>query len=282
MVNMATANSSVGVDSAHSERLDSLYRQARLRWPDFEIPFGDFAHHVAERQCESGSASIWEHAADLYLVCACLRGLAPALRAFEREYLEPVLIGSATMPARDDLRQIVLEKLLLPRAGGRRRFEDYSGRSSLRTWIRVVATRVQLNIARGHGPRTTDYVDELSESNLIPLGSDPELDYLRCRYAHEFQQAFREALCSLDTRSTLLLKMHLVEHTSGNEMAARFGVNRVTVVRWMADVRHQLLSVTREHLQRVRKLSRTEFDSVVRVVWKHLNVSLSVLEREPS
>jgi RNA polymerase sigma-70 factor (ECF subfamily) len=204
------------------------------------------------------------------------------LRALEHEYLEPVLSVSAATPARDDLRQTVLEKLLLHREGGRRRLEEYSGRSSLRTWIKVVAKRVQLNLARGHASRPTDNVDELSESNLIPAGSDPELDYLRCRYAYEFQLAFRAALRSLDARSTLLLKMHLVERASGSEMAALFGVSRVTVVRWMVGVRQQLLSVTREHLLRERKLSRTEFESVVRLVWKHLNVSLSLLEREPS
>jgi hypothetical protein len=32
----------------------------------------------------------------------------------------------------------------------------------------------------------------------------------------------------------------------------------------------------------VRRLSHTEFESVVRLVWKHLNVSISLLEGEPS
>jgi RNA polymerase sigma-70 factor, ECF subfamily len=259
-----------------------MYRRVRLRWPDLEVPFSDFATYVAKRQFESGPAAITEHATDLYLVCACLREIPLALRVLEQEYIEPVLVSSATATARDDLRQIVLEKLLLRREGGQRRLEEFSGRSSLRTWVRVVAKRVQLNLMRGNAGRSADSVDELSESKLIPTGSDPELDYLRYRYAHEFQQAFRAALRSLDARGSLLLKMHLVEHASGGEMAALFGVSRVTVVRWMAGVRQQLLSVTREQLQRERKLSRTEFESVVRLVWQQLNVSLSLLEREPS
>ncbi len=278
---MATANSSRSVRDPRVEALGPEYRRARLRWPGFEVTYDDFVNYVTERQ-RASPTPISEHATDLYLACACLRGVPLALRALEREYLEPALIHATTETSRDDLRQAVLEKLLLRRDRGRRRLEDYSGRSSLRTWIRVVAKRTQLNLVRGLANCQAGSVEELPESKLIPTGSDPELDYLRCRYTQEFQQAFRAALCSLDARSTLLLKLHLVERTTGSEMAALFGVSRVTVVRWMADIRQHLLSVTRRSLQRARRLSRTEFDSVVRLVCKHLNLSLSMLEQESS
>ncbi len=262
---------------AANNGLETARRAAQARWPEFDVSATEFARFVAERQDAATSDGPYENASDLYLVCACLKNVTGAIRVLEQQYVEPVLPTSNSTVNRDDLRQAVLERLLLCSDNGRCRLAEYSGRASLRAWVRVVAKRVHLNMARGLAIKPARGVHEVLETHLIATGSDPELDYLRVRYASEFKRAFRAAVAKLDSRELLMLRMHVAEKASGAEMAALFGVNRTTVVRWMSDTRHELLTQTRQHLQQELKLSRAECDSVVRLVMRQLDMTLSVL-----
>lgn len=255
-----------------------IHRALQTRWPTFHVPLPEFAEYLRERQLLPGEGATSPHAADLYLVCACLRGVSPALKVLEKEYLDPVLEPAKHDPQRADLRQIVLERLLVHPRNQLPKLADYSGRASLRTWLRVVARHTQLNWKRRQLPARQIDPAEYAAQYLIPTGSDPEFEYMRIRYSTEFRRAFRTSLARLDARSRVLVKLRMVEGTTGEDMATLFGVNRATIVRWLADARQALLMQTRAALEKELQLSRAEFDSVVRLLGSALDVSLSLLD----
>jgi len=254
--------------------VEPLHRSAQQRWPEFQIPIVEFASFLLSRQPLSAATTTFEYATDLYLACACLKGSGAAIRVLEHEYVLPIL---TSWPGLEDVRQAVLERLLASPKYSRAKLAEYSGRSSLRTWLRVVCRRVQCNLSR---TQSHSIMNELSDQVLLPVGSDPELEYMRVRYACEFKQAFYAALRSLGDKRCQLLRMHLLEKASGEAIAASFGVSRVTVVRWLGEIHHRLLFETQRRLQSENGVSTAEFASVMRIVREDLDLSLSVLAEE--
>lgn len=259
------------------EALTGQYARVRRRWPRVEVALCAYGRFLADRGAASPALPGWVHADDLYLTCACLHGVPPAIRVLEREYLLPLMRSTVSGPSEEDLLQTVLERLLMPHGEGEPRLASYSGRASLRTWLRVVAKRVRINASRGAQAEHVAILDDLAERLVVPTGTDPELDYLRHRYRQEFTTAFRAALSELDDRSSRLLRMYVTHSATGKEMAATFGVNRVTVIRWLGAVRRSLLVATRAQLERTLSLSHSEFESVIRLLDSSLDVGLSTL-----
>lgn len=256
----------------------ALYLRARACWPDpQDVTFEEFVEYLSSIWQRSDDSSVAEHAGDLYLVCGCLKGCPLATRVLVQQYVEPLLVASCEAAQRDDLRQVVLERLLSRQAVGNSRLSEYAGRSALRTWLRVVIKRTQISLIRSQRRAAHEDSNEQLQNRLISMGSDPEVDYLKIRYAHEFAQAFRVAVEQLDARDRLVLRMYVCEGSRARDIAQMLGVNRVTVVRWIAGIRHQLLSFTRAYLERELKITRAEFESVVRLVLSRVNLTLSSL-----
>lgn len=257
----------------------ALHRKARSCWPEVDVPFDAFVEYLSAVLSRSSKTAISEHANDLFLVCGCLRGCPLAVRSFVQDHVEPVLGAANAAHQSEDLRQIVLERLLSSQGEEPTRLSEYSGRASLRTWLRVVVKRTHLNVIRSQRNGAVQDSNEQLENRLISAGNDPELDYLKVRYAHEFKQAFRTAVSQLDARERLVLKMHVCEGSKTREIAQLVGVHQATVVRWMEGIRQRLLVVTRDHLEQELKLSRAEFESVVRLVLSQVNLlTLSCLQ----
>jgi RNA polymerase sigma-70 factor (ECF subfamily) len=259
--------------------IEDLYQRGKVAWPEVPLVVDVFARYLNDLQRRSDETSVVGNAVDLYLICGCLSGSKVAERAFIHGYLEPLIGINARGEARDDLRQVVLERLLTSEDGRKPRLSEYSGRSSLRTWLKVVVKRCSLNLARGaEGKLRCDPCEELEQALIAPAAS-PELDYLKTRYAAEFRRAFRSALRELEARDALVLRMHVCEGGRTADIAACFGVNRVTITRWLQDIQQQLLSATRRYLEQEIGVSRTEFESVVKLVISSFDLTFSGLER---
>src|SRR5512133_716823 len=158
-------------------RCAALYLQARACWPDPQnVTFEEFVEYLSSIWQRSDDSSVVEHAGDLYLVCGCLKGCALATRVLVQQYVEPLLVASCDAAHRDDLRQVVLERLLSCQAGGNCRLSEYAGRSSLRTWLRVVIKRTQISLIRSQRHTAHEDSNEQLQNRLISMGSDPEVD----------------------------------------------------------------------------------------------------------
>jgi RNA polymerase sigma-70 factor, ECF subfamily len=270
------------VRAEHEQRADletslaSIVAAARAAWPGVTIEEGDFVAHLAERMT-AGAALADMHASDLYLACACARGSAAALRAFDSTYFADVELALRRVPdvPADEVRQLVREKLFVGKEGGTAKIGEYSGRSALRTWLRVVASRVAVDLLRTDKRGTRDDDDELG--GLPSPVNDPELAYLKGRYRHELETAVREAAALLEPRDRNLLRHHHVDGLTLDELAALYRVHRVTIARRLGGVREKLASDTRRLLLERYGLGAGELDSLMVLVRSQFDVSMRSL-----
>jgi len=150
---------------------------------------------------------------------------------------------------------------------------DYSGRGDLGGWVRVVAMRVALNLARG---KTREV--ELEESDRLADGAagsdDAELGLLKKLYQAEFREAFQQALTGLPVRDRNMLRQHYIDGLTLEQIGAVYQVHRVTMVRRMTETRKELATETRRRLKAKLRVSRGELDSIMRLLQSQLDVSI--------
>jgi RNA polymerase sigma-70 factor (ECF subfamily) len=252
-------------------------RAARQAWPDLDVPPEVFAAHLATRTSPpplAAPAIGALRAADLYLACACLRGDARAIAAFEGRYyreIDRVLgrLGLAPTIA-DDLKGVVRERFFFPKDGERSPLTTYSGRGRLDAWVRAIAASTAhtvLRAARREAP------EERALDVAVP-NSDPELAYLKATFAAEFKAAFAEAVEALSIRERNLLRQHALDGLSIDQLGALYRVHRATAARWVVDVRARLLDGVRERLQARLQLSEAELKSVMALARSQIDVSV--------
>lgn len=257
-----------------AETAQALLIEAHLEWPDHWLTAETFLRRFVEVAGDDwGNVRV----ADLYLATAVLAGERDALSIFDRELASAVAVVLSRMGAADDKReevaQIVRQRVLMGTDERAARLADYRASGSLRRWIQATAGRAYLNLVRGKQreiPVGDDAVlDALTESE------DPELALMRDRYRSEFKAAFEGALESLSDRQKVLLRSRFVDGISTSKLARMYSVHRATLHRWTAAARHKLARETERNLCRTARLSKSELLSVRRLVVSQLDVSLS-------
>jgi RNA polymerase sigma-70 factor, ECF subfamily len=270
--------------------LHRTWETGRSAWPRVDLPADVFVRHLARRLPESGAGSplapLLEQVAlaDLYLACACVRGVPAAIETLEREYLEklPATLAYLKQPGTvlDEVRQLVRIHLLIGTNEAGPRLVEYTGRGTLPSWIRVIATRM--------AHKQVAPPQEQPEENLLAAledlpspGPDAELALIKRRHHREFRQATREAFSVLSTEQRHLLRLHFIDRLSTTEMAPLFRVSQSTVSRWLKVARQAVFEETRRCLQRRLGLSSHEFSSLLASLDSQFDLSLSqVLEEQ--
>ncbi|HEY3357993.1 MAG TPA: sigma factor-like helix-turn-helix DNA-binding protein [Polyangia bacterium] len=267
--------------AALEDALTALQAAARGAWPDITIAPEVFVRFLAERlppgeDVLAGLSRL--HAADLYLACGCALGDEAAVTAFERRVLPqvgPALTrAKVPRPLADEVKQILRIRLLVP-DGGEPRITGYSGRGALVRWVQIGAMRQALILGRRR--KTHGELDGSIDLELHAAGPDPELDYLKTRYAAEFTAAFRAALAALPRRDRNVLRLHFVHALNIEQIGVVYHVHRATVARWIGHAREALLRDTRGALGARLQLRPEELDSLLDLVRSRLDVSLSTL-----
>jgi len=252
--------------------------RARAAWPSVALDDDRFERAVAARLGEAPTAAVLAalHTDDLWLACACADGDAAALAAFEA-HCGPTIeraIATAGIPTaeRADLVQVVRQRLLVAPVDGPPRIATYSGRGSLVSWARVVATREAMRAL----PRTARELAAEDEelARVVAPSDDPELGYLKRLYREELKQALAAAVDALDDRDRLLLRQHLIDRVGIDQLAAQHAVHRATVARWIEAAREAVVAATQRELLRRLRLTRSELASVLHLIRSDLDVSL--------
>jgi RNA polymerase sigma-70 factor (ECF subfamily) len=252
----------------------TLFTAAAAAWPPAGVPRAAFVEYVKERAEGDGQLSD-EAAAALYLACACLRGVGPALKAFETHYIPDIRRAGARAGLSPDqvgeLAQMLREELLVGRNGARPTLGEYRGRGELRGWLRVTATRAAVRMKKG-AQRSAD--PELDRLEARATDDDPELTYMKALYRQAFRAAFRTAAATLEPRDKKILHQHTVEGLTIDELGAAHGVHRATAARWIQAAREKLLSAIRKEFARQVNVSPREVASVLRMVESRLDVTM--------
>ncbi|MBZ4417969.1 sigma-70 family RNA polymerase sigma factor [Myxococcus sp. RHSTA-1-4] len=259
-----------------------FWREGRDQWPDIPLSSDAFVCHLAAHSPRLEPGDDFERLlaqlvpGDLYLACACARGIPAALSAFERHHIAdvPATLAHMKLPEAvvDDIRQQVRERLLV-RTDEAPKIEEYSGRGPLSNWVRVVSLRTALSLLR-----TTREEGSVSDAilDLLPdPDGNPETEAIQRRYQDEFRQAMEDAFAALPSRQKYLLRLHFVDRLSTTRIGALFNVNQSTASRWLRTAQQEVHDATRRILKERLDLSSREFTSVLRAVESQLDLSIS-------
>src|SRR5262245_40137610 len=81
------------MERAGQSALHRAWVAGQARWPDLDLPYEAFAAHVQDLRASRSAPTdeeLGQHAADLFLVAACLAGAPAALKAIDRAFLSQV------------------------------------------------------------------------------------------------------------------------------------------------------------------------------------------------
>ena len=253
-----------------------LFEEGRRAWPALELPLEIFADHLASLASD-GALSEGFHVADVYLASACAARVRGAVDAFERAHMRRVeryLANMAPSPAFvDEVRQVVREKLFVGKDGAPPKITEYSGRSGLAAWVRVVAIRAAIDLRRQDAAG-----EEPGQAMEEPMTGDPEIDYVKQRYRQAFNDALRDAVAALPPRQRELLRVHFIEGRTLDELAAEAGVHRATIARRLVAAREATSEEALRLLRARLDLAEAELASLASVLKSQLHLSLAALQ----
>lgn len=266
-------------DPGLGEALAAVLDRARSAWPELSIPDEVLLPFLAERVPPGAGPAGLErlNAPDLYLACGCATGDSAAVALFTSRFFPAIEQALARLelprPWVEDVRQMVYDKLFVGDAERPAGIRHYKGEGELLTWVRVVAVRQAIDLARKRNRELP--AEELPD--VVASDDDPEIRFLKRRYGEEFKAAFQKVMGLLTSKERNLLRYQLVSGLTLEQIAGLYQVNRSTVVRWMQKVRDKLLDETRAELSRRLRLTQTEFKSVMRLIQSQLHVSIKRL-----
>jgi RNA polymerase sigma-70 factor (ECF subfamily) len=257
------------------ERLGAIVATATGAWPGLRVTPEAFVAHLGARLARAEALDVVA-AADLYLACACLAREEAAVRALDESIVEPLdsvlrRIG-APPEVSDEVLQRLREALLVGRPDRPPEIGDYAGRGPLRAWLRVMAVREATRALQKRRRDAASEDDALVDA-LCP-DPDPALAIVKQVHRRDLARALSAALESLPARDRTLLRHHLVDGLSSEQIGALHGVHRVTVTRWINKVRATLLSRMRKALTRELGISGREAESLMHLVQSQVDVSL--------
>jgi RNA polymerase sigma-70 factor, ECF subfamily len=250
----------------------------RAAWPGLTITADDLASQLGRHDDVAASTSgiaVPEHAADMYLACACAAGERAAIRVFEERFLNPTLTylrarRSVGPAAEQELRQVILTRLFVREQGGTPRIASYRGQAPLLGWLRTVASRAAVDLARQQHP--DGFASEAEVGDLRSQSPDPELDYLKRLYRSELGRAFADTLAALPPREASFLRLHYLDGLTMESIASTLRISRRTVHRCITRSRREILQKTRALLSQRLDISQSEFDTIMDLVRSQLEL----------
>jgi RNA polymerase sigma-70 factor (ECF subfamily) len=258
-----------------------LVEAARARWPGVDLDDESFLSQLgktlstSEDPCAELAAL---HGEDFYLALACLAGDKAALGILERDFIMQVKYVPAFGQGHafaDEIKQRVREALLFGTGGGPPKLASYSGRGALSSWLRVVIARTAINDQRGRKEWPRD-----EDAELQTATPDPELTYMKAQYAAEFKASFHATLRALPVRQRMILRLYFLDGMTSNGIAALYDVHPITVTKWLARIREQILAVTRQSLRERLGVDSGELDSLMGLIMSRLDASISTILRQ--
>src|SRR5262249_43127912 len=157
---------------------------------------------------------------DMYLACACALGVGAALAAFESRYADAIRTAVASVePSHafvQDVSQATCARLLVHTAEGPGKIASYAGRATLRAWLSAIGTGDAISQRRRKSEKPHAAFEEARDPRVA--GGGPELEYLRGRYAGEFEDAVHVAIERLPAKQRMLLRLHFVDRMTVDKL----------------------------------------------------------------
>ena len=260
--------------AAAASRIASAGRAA---WPEVKVSETTIANRLAQRVQDDPETKLDSlHEADLYLAMALADNDEAALRVFEAELVPQIDVALRRLRlaggTADEVKQALRFELLVG-ADGYRRIADYAGRGELAAWLRVSATRKAFKVIRKIDREET--LDEILLDHWPDATPGPEQKQLRSQYTAELKKAIREAFAGLEVRQRNLLRQHILDELTIDDLARLYRVHRATCARWLADARADLGKLTRKKLMSALGMPTNDVDSLLRFLDSDIELSIS-------
>lgn len=260
--------------------LEASWQRCRAARPELAVSLEAFRAHVAARRPADVDADTQLRTFcldDLYLACACLAGDPRALQVFEREVMPAIESALARWAPQiaADARQDLRSRILVDHAGRGPLLASYNGRGALRAWLRVIARREAGRTWRAEAALAED--DDGLFDALAPDG-DPALLVIKAEAAAAFKTAFVRALGELERRERTVLRLHVLDGLTIDEIAPLYGAHRATIARWITGAKQAVLGATRRALMHDLRLGPDEVDSLIRLVQSRIELTEALLQ----
>jgi RNA polymerase sigma-70 factor, ECF subfamily len=255
------------VDSARTGLADHpVADEVWARFLAAHLRAGDVAAHLAEM-----------HAQDVHLVLCCLAGnevahrrLDARLRAGALQALARIRLGAISL---DDVLQSVRVKLLVGDDGEPGKLRTYGGRGPLDGWLRVTTARTTLSLLRACRPELRD-ADGRDPAATLVSGDDPQLAAIRARCGPIVERALEQAIRELPPPERAVLRLHLVDGLTIDDVARLYGGHRSSAARRLARARHALLEETRAIASREMGVDTGELASLAGALLSQLHLTI--------
>ncbi len=273
-----------------AEVVTRIAAAGQAAWPTIVLADHVIAERIAARLRDDaehrGDAELVgmpQHDADVFLAIALANGVPGALRIFEDELVPQIQLALRRLrlpPATiDEVKQTVRFDLLVGEAGPK--IADYAGRGELAAWLRVTATRKALTLLRRTNRLQEESLDDLLLDHGPDANPDPAKQHLRAKYTAELKQAIHDAFAALEVRQRNLLRQHILDELTIDELAHLYRAHRATCARWLADARAELGKNTRKRLIASLGLDHDEVDSLLRFLDSDIELSISRIFADP-
>ncbi len=236
----------------------------RSAWPDVVLDDATFLAHVERVAGNEPDLDL----TTMFLACACLQHEPHALAGFEARYLEPLprMLSRITSDPSilDEVRQLLRIKLFVGPAPAIERYR----RGSFSAWLRVIATRLTIDVLRTRGVAAPTAPLELATEG------DAGLALLKLRYRDQVSTAFALAIAALPRTDRAMLRFCFVDNLGLDAIGRVYELSKSAVSRRLARARAILLADVKHRLEVELGVPAPELDSIVKLVRSQLHLSL--------
>lgn len=226
------------------------------------------------------------NADDLCLAAACAKGDDSAWEDFFRDYRSYLVSVARTMTqdagAAEQLADSTFAELYgLRESGGTRvsKFSFYSGRGSLRGWLRAVV----FQLSADHHRQSSRLVqtDEPEDMDRIAHAvekperkANAQLEYVQERYRDGVAASLRRAIADLEPRERLLLAYYYYDEMTLREIGKLFEVHEATISRWLTKVQKRVRKLVEKALARDHRFNRREVAEAIELAAEQMDLTV--------
>lgn len=265
--------------------MDTLWRTAFERgeqsWPSVELHYDGFRARL--EQLGYGADTLPDHPDAVYVCAASALGDDSACRAIEERHFPGLRAAIARVDGRKDFLDEVLQLLRVHLfSGPAPKIATYTGRGPLSRWLKTAALRIAFRQKKAGALILTSLPDTPAPAaapTVVSRRHDSDHPF-QTTYARAFERALRDAFRELHGRERAVLRLHFAEGMNIDEIGRVYAVHRTTVARWIASYREGLARTVRGRLEaQFGQLTQDEFDSLFRLVYEQLDLSVTALLR---
>lgn len=261
--------------------LEGLFDRAEGRLPHRPIRRDAMVDRLADSLLASDErpdteALVRLNAADLYLALALAEKDIRALEIAESELLPAVRQAVGRIdPSKafiDEVCRRVRERLLAGSPTNPPAIGQYRGTGPLARWMRVLASRIALELKHLSGDAECEPV--VVAASGVPAPVDPELEAMWHACADEYSAVLAEAFAGLSWRDRNLLRQRYFDELNIDALGRMYRVSPETTSLWLKQIEERLASVARTTLMARLALGEAQRESLARLVVLQLQPTL--------